>query len=47
MRRWLAVLALAAAAAAARGPLARATFALPVSNDDAILLLMAGHVLGG
>jgi hypothetical protein len=46
-RRWLAVLALAAAAAAARGPLVRATFALPVSNDDAILLLMARHVLGG
>ena len=46
-RRWLAVLALVAAAAAARGPLVRATFALPVSNDDAILLLMARHVLGG
>ncbi len=46
-RRWLAVLALVAAAAAARGPLVRATFALPVSNDDAILLLMGRHVLGG
>jgi hypothetical protein len=46
-RRWLAVLAVAAAAAVARGPLARATFALPVSNDDAILLLMARHLLKG
>jgi hypothetical protein len=46
-RRWLAVLALVAAAVAARGPLVRATFALPVSNDDAILLLMGRHVLGG
>ena len=31
----------------ARGPLHRATFALPVSNDDAIPLLMARHVLRG
>jgi len=46
-RRWLAVLTLAAAALAARGPLVRATFALPVSNDDAILLLMGRHVLRG
>jgi hypothetical protein len=46
-RRWLAVLALGAAAAAARGPLVRATFDLPVSNDDAILLLMGRHVLKG
>ncbi len=46
-RRWLAVLALAAAGAAARGPLVRATFGLPVSNDDAILLLMGRHVLRG
>ncbi len=46
-RRWLAVLALAAAAVAARAPLVRATFALPVSNDDAILLLMGRHVLKG
>jgi hypothetical protein len=46
-RRWLAVLAVAAAAAVARGPLARATFALPVSNDDAILLLMGRHLLKG
>jgi hypothetical protein len=46
-RRWLAALALVAAAAAARGPLSRATFSLPVSNDDAILLLMGRHVLKG
>jgi hypothetical protein len=45
-RAWLAVVVLAAAAAA-RGPLVRATFALPVSNDDAILLLMGRHVLHG
>lgn len=32
---------------AARGPLHAVTFALPVSNDDAILLLMARHVLHG
>jgi hypothetical protein len=31
----------------ARGPLHRATYALPVSNDDAIPLLMARHVLRG
>ena len=31
----------------ARGPLHRATFSLPVSNDDAIPLLMARHVLQG
>jgi hypothetical protein len=41
------LLAIAAAAIAARGPLHRATFALPVSNDDAILLLMGRHVLRG
>ncbi len=46
-RRWLAVLALVAAFAAARGPLHHATYPLPVSNDDAILLLMGRHVLGG
>jgi hypothetical protein len=46
-RRWLAVLALAGAATAARAPLVRATFGLPVSNDDAILLLMGRHVLKG
>ena len=38
---------LAAAALLARGGLHRATFALPVSNDDAILLLMGRHVLRG
>ena len=43
----MAVLALVAAFAAARGPLHRATLDLPVSNDDAILLLMGRHVLGG
>jgi hypothetical protein len=43
----MAVLAVAAAAAVARGPLVRVTFALPVSNDDAILLLMGRHVLRG
>ncbi len=46
-RRVLAVLALAAAFAGGAGPLHRATFHLPVSNDDAILLLMGRHVLGG
>ena len=46
-RRSLAVLALVAACALARGPLHRATFHLPVSNDDAILLLMGGQVLRG
>jgi hypothetical protein len=46
-RRWLAVLALVAAFAGARGPLHRATYRQPVSNDDAILLLMGRHVLRG
>ncbi|HXK11575.1 MAG TPA: hypothetical protein VMT70_18165 [Vicinamibacteria bacterium] len=46
-RRSLAVAALGASFAAARAPLHRATFALPVSNDDAILLLMGRHVLRG
>src|SRR5688572_5724834 len=32
---------------AARMPLHRATFGLPVSNDDAIPLMMAEHVLRG
>ena len=32
---------------AARAPLHRATFALPVSNDDAVPLLMARHELRG
>jgi hypothetical protein len=43
-RRLLIVLA---AAVVARGALHRATFALPVSNDDAILLLMGRAVLEG
>jgi hypothetical protein len=30
-----------------RGPLHKVTFSLPVSNDDAILLLMARHILKG
>jgi hypothetical protein len=46
-RSTVAVLALAGAAVAFRGPLHAATFALPVSNDDAILLLMGRHVLKG
>jgi hypothetical protein len=47
-RRRLALGCLALAAlTAARAPLHRATFALPVSNDDAIPLLMARHVLRG
>ena len=43
----LGALGLAALFALARGPLHRATFALPVSNDDAIPLLMARHLLRG
>jgi hypothetical protein len=46
-RRSLAALALVAAFLAARGPLHWATFHLPVSNDDAVLLLMGRHVLRG
>ena len=46
-RRLLSPLALAAAFGLARGPLHAATFRLPVSNDDAILLLMGRHVLKG
>src|SRR5262245_51230090 len=42
-----AVLLLALAFLVARLPLHRATFALPVSNDDAVLLLMARHILRG
>jgi hypothetical protein len=41
------VLSLLLAAALVRGPLHAVTFGLPVSNDDAILLLMARHVLQG
>ena len=43
----LALVAAAGACVVARGPLHRVTFALPVSNDDAILLLMGRHVLKG
>jgi hypothetical protein len=39
--------ALLAAFAIARGPLHRVTWGLQVSNDDAILLLMARHILEG
>ena len=46
-RRFLAVALLLAAFAAVRGPLHRVTWAQPVSNDDAILLLMGRHVLQG
>ena len=46
-RLLLAVATLLAAFAVARAPLHRVTWALPVSNDDAILLLMARHVLQG
>src|SRR3954468_1064638 len=46
-RRWLAALLVLLLAGAPRGPLHRATYALPVSNDDAIPLLMAGRVLHG
>ena len=41
------VAGLLALAGVARGPLHRATCALPVSNDDAIPLLMARHLLEG
>ena len=47
VRRAAAALALVAAAVVFRGPLHAATFALPVSNDDAILLLMGRRVLAG
>jgi Dolichyl-phosphate-mannose-protein mannosyltransferase len=42
-----AVLPIALAFLVARSSLHRATFALPVSNDDAVLLLMARHILRG
>src|SRR5688572_15299596 len=45
--RWAWCAAVLLLGAAARLPLHRATFALPVSNDDAIPLLMAGRVLHG
>jgi hypothetical protein len=43
----LGVVLLLAVVLLVRGPLHRATYALPVSNDDAILLLMARHILQG
>jgi hypothetical protein len=46
-RRWLALAGLALLAVAARAPLHDATWRLPVSNDDAIPLLMARHILRG
>jgi hypothetical protein len=46
-RRLLAAAGVATLLLAARGPLHRTTHALPVSNDDAIPLLMARHVLRG
>jgi hypothetical protein len=46
-RQILGLAALVAAFVLVRGPLHRVTFALPVSNDDAILLLMGRHVLSG
>ena len=47
-RRFLLVVAaLLATFAIVRGPLHQVTWGLPVSNDDAILLLMARHVLDG
>jgi hypothetical protein len=41
------ILAVAAVGVVARGALHRATYGLPVSNDDAILLLMGRAVLHG
>ncbi len=47
-KRFLAgLLLLASVFALVRGPLHAVTFSLPVSNDDAILLLMARHILRG
>lgn len=46
-RRALAALGVAVAALLARGPLHVVTYGQPVSNDDAIPLLMARHVLRG
>jgi hypothetical protein len=46
-RRALLALGVAVAALLARGPLHLVTWAQPVSNDDAIPLLMARHVLRG
>lgn len=46
-KRALGVLAILGLFVAGRGPLHRITYALPVSNDDAILLLMARHIVHG
>jgi hypothetical protein len=46
-RRCLTAFALVAAFVVARGALLQVTWALPASNDDAILLLMGRHVLRG
>jgi hypothetical protein len=46
-KRGLGAVALGVVAVLARGPLHLVTFGLPVSNDDAILLLMARHLLHG
>ncbi|HEU0107798.1 MAG TPA: hypothetical protein VFT38_16575 [Vicinamibacteria bacterium] len=46
-RRWAALAGIALLLLAARLPLHLVTWALPVSNDDAIPLLMARHVLRG
>ncbi len=46
-RRALGVAAIGGLALLGRGPLHWATFTLPVSNDDAVLLLMARHILHG
>lgn len=46
-RRVVPPLVLLAVALIARGPLHLVTFGLPVSNDDAILLLMGRHLLHG
>lgn len=46
-RRWLALAGLVLAVAVGRGPLHAVTCRLPVSNDDAIPLLMARHILRG
>ena len=46
-RRWQWLSVVVALGLLARGPLHVATFSLPVSNDDAIPLLMARHVLKG
>lgn len=46
-RRVLLACAVGLAFLAARGPLLRATWGLPLSNDDALALLMARHILRG